>query len=87
MPRRWAGEAELAALIIARANAGKRVTLSPDTALFVGLKLMTASAKPTAAEVALMICDSRCERPCYPCQGKANVIVAAYGQSVKPPRS
>lgn len=80
MPRRWAGEADLAALILARANAGKRVTLSADTALFVGLKLMTASAKPTAAEVALMICDSRCERPCYPCQGKANEIVRAYGQ-------
>ncbi|ESW78158.1 hypothetical protein X772_29770 [Mesorhizobium sp. LSJC280B00] len=62
-----------------RANAGKRVTLSPDTALFVGLKLLTASAKPTAAEVALMICDSKCERPCYPCQGKANGIVRAYG--------
>lgn len=38
------------ALIMVCANAGKRVTLSPDTALFVGLKLLTASAKPTAAE-------------------------------------
>lgn len=79
MPRRWAGEAELAALILARANAHKRVTLSPDTAMFVGLKLMTAAAKPTAAEVALMICDSKCKSPCYPCQGKANIIVRSYG--------
>lgn len=79
MPRRWADEAELAALMMTRANAGKRVTLSSETAMFVALKLITASAKPTAAEVALMICDSKCERPCYPCQGKANGIVRAYG--------
>lgn len=80
MRRRWTNEADLAASLIARANAHRRAVLSPDTALFVGLKLLTASAKPTAAEVALMICDSKCERPCYPCQGKANAIVRAYGQ-------
>lgn len=79
MAKRWTNEADLAALLIARGNARRRVVLAPDTAYFVGLKLMTASAKPTAAEVALMICDSKCERPCYPCQGKANAIVRAYG--------
>lgn len=79
MARRWTNEADLAALLIARGNANRRVALSPDTALFVGLKLLTVSAKPTAAEVALMICDCKCEQPCYPCQGKANCIVRAYG--------
>lgn len=79
MARQWTNEVDLAALLIARANANRRVALSPHTAHFVGLKLLTASAKPTAAEVALMICDSKCEAPCYPCQGKANAIVRAYG--------
>lgn len=79
MAKQWENEADLGALLIARANANRRVALSPHTAHFVGLKLLTASAKPTAAEVALMICDGKCKAPCFPCQGKANVIVRAYG--------
>lgn len=62
--------------------AGKGVRLTADTAYFVGLKLMTASEKPTHREIVAVICDSKCAHPCYPCSGKANIIVSAYGQSV-----
>lgn len=81
--RGWKTEADLAALLLARSAAGRKVVLSPETAHFVGLKLMTASAKPTRDEVAKLICASKCAAPpCYGCRGLANIIVHAYGQSV-----
>lgn len=78
-------EKDLAARILVNARAGKGVRLTAETAYFVGLKLMTASEKPTLADIVAVICDSKCERPCYPCTGKANVICRAYGQSVDAP--
>lgn len=77
-------EKDLAARILAKAAAGRGVRLTADTAYFVGLKLMTASEKPTHADIVAVLCDSKCERPCYPCSGKANMICRAYGQSVTP---
>mgnify|MGYP001085447803 CR=1 FL=1 len=78
-------ETDLASLLITRANAGKTVRLRPETALFVGLKLMTVGAKPTVKEIAQVLCDSKCELPCYACTGKANVIVRLYGARVEWP--
>lgn len=68
--------------MLARATAGRGVRLTADTAYFVGLKLMTASEKPTWKDIVAVLCDSKCEAPCYPCGGKANIICRAYGQSV-----
>jgi hypothetical protein len=75
-------EKDLAARILVNARAGKGVRLTPDTAYFVGLKLMTASEKPTLAEIVAVLCDSKCSAACYPCSGKANIICRAYGHSV-----
>lgn len=83
--RRWTNEAELADLILARARAGKGVTLEPDTAYFVGLKLQKVAEKPTHAAIVKVICGSlKCEAPCTACTAKANVIVDAYGFSLPP---
>lgn len=84
MSRVWRNEKELAELLIARANRKRKVTLTPETALFVGLKLMTASEKPTRDEVAKLLCNSKCLQLCYNCQGTANMIVRVYGHRVDP---
>lgn len=83
--RPWKTEAELAALIMQKADQKKRVMLTPETAMFVALKLATVSTKPTRNEVALMICrmKEKCSRPCFECMGRANVVVAAYGQRLE----
>jgi hypothetical protein len=87
MQKAWRNEAELAELLIARGYARKSVRLTADTALFVGLKLRLAAAKPTHAEIVRMVCDRQCEKGCTTCVGKANVIVAAYGHSIGAPKS
>lgn len=86
MSRAWENEKELADLIMERAKENKHVRLSPNTAQFLALKLYTASEKPTRDDIVKAICDSRCDKPCYPCLGKANVIVRAYGHSIKSDR-
>lgn len=78
--RNWSTIEELAGHLIARGHASRTVRLSSETALLVGLKLMTAEVAPTHQEVVKIICDSKCERPCVPCTFKANAIVRAYGQ-------
>lgn len=83
MEKAWKSEGELADLIMTRVKANKDVRLSAQTAHFVALKLYTADKKPTVREIVTVICDSKCERPCYLCTGKANVIVRAYGHSVE----
>ena len=80
--RRWTNLTDLANAILARAERGSHVTLSPDTAHLVAIKLMTADAKPTHRDIVAAICDSKCDHPCYPCAGKANVICRAYGQGI-----
>lgn len=77
-------EKDIAARMLASARNGRGVRLTADTTYFVGLKLMTASEKPTHADIVAVLCDSKCERPCYPCSGKANMICRAYGHSVTP---
>lgn len=79
MSRPWTNEKDLAALLLARAHAGRRVILLPDTAMFVGVKLMTVAEKPSREEVARVLCNSKCERPCYLCTGIANRLVRLYG--------
>lgn len=83
--RKWDTLADLAALMIARSRTHKTVTVTSETAFVIGLKLMTADAKPTHDAVLKMICDSRCQHRCVPCTFKANAICAAYGQSWAPP--
>ncbi len=84
MSREWRNEKELAELLIARANGKRIVSLTPETALFVGLKLMTASTKPTRDEVARLLCSSKCQKLCYNCRGTANLVVEVYGQRGDP---
>ncbi len=84
MSRVWRNEKELAELLIARYNAGRNVLLTPETAHFIGLHLMTASEKPTRDEVAKLLCSHKCQDLCYHCQGTANLIVRAYGERVPP---
>lgn len=79
--RKWKTLGDLAELLIARSRRQKTVTVTAETALVIGLKLMTADAKPTHDAVVRMICDSKCERGCVPCTFKANAICRAYGQS------
>lgn len=86
MKPRWNTAAELSALILAKASAGRRVELSPDTAYRVALWLRRVEAIPTRDEVALMICGrigrgESCphESSCFNCLGRANIVVAAYG--------
>lgn len=78
--RNWSTVAELGGMIVAESHVRKRVILNPDTALLIGLKLMTADAKPSHHEIIGLICDSKCERPCIPCTFKSNAICRAYGQ-------
>lgn len=80
--RNWKNEKELAGLLLVRASAGRRSVLMPDTAQFVGARLMTVSEKPTRDEVAMLLCSSKCASPCYACAARANVIVSAYGSSL-----
>lgn len=80
--RQWSTISELAAMILARADDGKRVVLNPDTARSVAINLQATAAKPTRDEITLMICG-RCAQPCTGCRAKANVIVAAYGARVE----
>lgn len=58
--RAWKSESELAAMLKARGMAGRKIVLSADTALFVGLKMETASKKPTVDEVARELCRRGC---------------------------
>ena len=78
--RNWTTLTELAELLIARANAKKPVSLTPDTAYLVGLKLMTVDTKPTRDEVAMLLCSSKCSDPCFTCRGTANIVVRVYGE-------
>ncbi|MBN9243370.1 MAG: hypothetical protein J0I98_11300 [Mesorhizobium sp.] len=88
--RRWRDLFELACWISGRANAGKRVILTPATAAIVASRLVAEQSKPTRDEVALMICrrreTERCEEPCYDCRGRANIVVSAYGCRLDSPR-
>lgn len=84
--KKWSNEAELAELMLARARAGRNVVLSPDTALFVGVKLQTVAKKPTADAVARLLCNLKCATICYRCRGMSNAVVREYGLSV-PPRA
>lgn len=83
--RRWTDEKDLASILIARGNSGRPVRLNPDTAVFVGAKLMTAAEKPTRDEIARILCSSKCGKLCCTCIGKANVVVRAYGHRLDPP--
>lgn len=80
--RSWKSERELAERIIARATKGHQVTLTADTAYFVGLRLRRESRLPTREAIALLLCNANCEQSCYICTGKANQIVALYGCSI-----
>lgn len=80
--REWTTEADLAAILLKRANERRGVRLTHETALFIGLKLMTASVKPTRDEIARIICTYKCAELCFTCTGKANEIVQAYGHRV-----
>lgn len=65
----------------------RRVVLSKSTAYIVAARLQQEGGKPTRNEIAQMVCGrSSCPLfPCYECTGKANVIVAAYGERLEPP--
>jgi hypothetical protein len=80
--RKWKTLGDLAALMIARSRRQKTVTVTSETAMVIGLHLMTADAKPTHDAVIRMICDSRCQRGCVPCTFKANAICNAYGLAI-----
>lgn len=82
MDRQRRDEKELGEALKERGHAGRKAVLSPETAIFVGVKLLTASKKPTRDEVAKMICGLNCKDICYTCIGKANLIVRAYGSRV-----
>ncbi len=83
--RRWKTQRELAEMIIARAKRGQQVTLTPDTAYFVGLHLRRECQLPTRSAIALLLCSASCETPCYICTGKANEIVGVYGCNIDEP--
>ncbi len=78
----WKSERELAEMIIAKAKSGRQVTLTAETAYFVGLRLRRESQLPTREAIALLLCNVKCEQSCYICTGKANEIVAVYGCSI-----
>lgn len=83
MPRRWKTDTDLYESIRARAEAGKQVVLSPDTALFIALRLRDAAKeKPTRNQIARLLCVGKCEELCIGCIGSANKIARAYGASV-----
>ncbi len=82
--RRWKSEQELALMIISKADKGQNVTLSPDTARFVGLKLAKVGLLPSRSEIVRILCRAKCERDCYNCIGTANEIVRAYGSRMPP---
>jgi hypothetical protein len=83
MGRGWKTEAELADLFTARGHAGKEVRLTPDTALFLGLKLRTLAAKPTRRQIVELLCSAKCDSPCFACTGTANQIIELYGSSLE----
>lgn len=76
-------EKDLAARVLVKARAGKGVRLTPDTAYFVGLKLMTASEKPTLPEIVAVLCDSKYSARAIPVQGEH---YGAYPHHVRHPR-
>ena len=80
MTRKWKDEAELAHMLVTRAQAGKETRLLPATAYFIGLKMLAVSSLPTRDEVAMVMCKSKCEKPCYDCRSRANIIVRMYGE-------
>lgn len=82
MQRQWQTETDLAAMLLARGHEGRVARLAPETAIFVGAKLMTVGAKPTVEDVVKILCTSKCEHACYACKGKANLITRAYGFSL-----
>jgi hypothetical protein len=79
--RKWKTISELAELLIERGRANKTVTLSADTAMFVGLNVIDVAAKPNRDDLARMLCRYKCAELCYACKGKANEICHAYGCS------
>lgn len=85
--RRWKTERELAEMIIAKSKGGQQVTLTAETAYFVGLRLRRESQLPTREAIALLLCSANCQQSCYICTGKANQIVAVYGCSIDTPNS
>lgn len=80
--RKWTTINDLANMILERGRSGRTVTLSDETAFFVGLKLQQVDAKPTRNELARMLCSGRCSELCYSCLSKANEICAAYGSGM-----
>lgn len=80
--RKWSNIEELANMILERGRSGGRVTLTSETAYFIGLKLQQVDAKPTRDDVARILCNARCAELCYMCTGKANEICAAYGSGL-----
>jgi hypothetical protein len=83
--RRWKTQRELAEMIIAKAKNGQQVTLTADTAYFVGLRLKRESKLPTRDAIALLLCGASCASSCYACTGKANKIVELYGCNIDEP--
>lgn len=71
---------DIAERLISRGNAKLFSRLRPDTAVFVGRKLLTSELKPTRDEIVKLLCDSKCATRCIPCMFKANTITNAYGQ-------
>lgn len=80
--RKWSSIEELANMILERGRSGNRVTLTAETAYFIGLKLQKVDAKPTRNEVARLLCGGKCADLCYACISKANQICAAYGSGL-----
>ncbi|KQV36454.1 hypothetical protein ASE37_24690 [Rhizobium sp. Root268] len=81
--RKWKTIEELASMIAARGHARKTVTLTSETAIFVGSHLRTAATKPTRNEVAKIICRNSCSEMCVLCVGLANKICNAYGNNIE----
>lgn len=81
---KWSTETELAQLLIKRGHEKRSVRLTSQTAFYVGVRLMTADAKPTRDGVARLLCTSKCKDICYACAGTANRIVNVYGHSNRP---
>ncbi len=69
-------------MMMSKAEAGKNVSLSPDTARFVALKLCLVGNMPNRTDIVRVLCGAKCERQCYNCIGKANEIVRLYGSSL-----
>lgn len=80
--RKWSSIEDLANMILERSSSGRSVTLTAETAYFIGLKLQHVDAKPSRDSVARLICNARCSDLCYVCTCKANEICAAYGSGL-----